>query len=97
MRFEWDEEKNQTNIQKHGLDFSDAPEIFAAPLLAGIDDREDYGEVRWIAIGLLRSRVVVLLFTERDPDTIRIISLRKALAHERSQYEAYLTDRLESS
>lgn len=41
MRLEWDERKNQANIQKHGLDFADAGEIFSMPMLVSLDDRED--------------------------------------------------------
>ena len=94
MRFEWDEEKNKANFQKHGLDFADAWEIFTAPILVALDDREDYGEDRWIGIGMLKSRTVVVLYTERGEDTIRVISLRKALTHERNQYEQFLKDQL---
>lgn len=94
MRFEWDAAKNRANIQKHGLDFADAWEIFSAPTLITLDDRTDYGEDRWIGIGLLQGRVVVVVYTEPDADTIRIISLRKALTHERTQYEQILRDRL---
>ena len=94
MRFEWDEQKNQTNISKHGLDFTDAWGIFTAPMITVLDDREDYGEERWIGLGLLKTRVVVIVYTERGEDTIRIISLRKALTHERLRYEQALRDRL---
>lgn len=94
MQFEWDEAKNQSNIHKHGLDFADAREIFTMPMLIAPDDREDYGEDRWIAIGLLRSNVVVVVYVQRDQDVIRIISLRKALTHERTEYEQILKDRL---
>ena len=94
MRFEWDEEKNKTNIRKHGFDFADAWEIFLAPILVAPDDRENYGEDRWIGIGMLRTRAVVVLYTERGEDVIRIISLRKALTHERNQYEQFLKDQL---
>lgn len=87
MRFEWDEEKNQANIRKHGFNFTDAWEIFASPMLISLDVKEDYGEERWIGIGFLRGRIVVVVFTERDDDTIRIISLRKALKYERIQFE----------
>ncbi|MEP6912944.1 MAG: BrnT family toxin [bacterium] len=44
MNFEWDEDKNQENIRKHGLDFGDAWEIFRFPLLANLDTRTYYGE-----------------------------------------------------
>ena len=94
MRFEWDERKNQANIRKHGLDFADAWEVFAAPMLVAPDDREDYGEDRWIGIGLLRVFVVVVIYVERDEDVVRVISLRKALSHERAEYERILQDRL---
>ena len=78
-----DEAKNQENIRKHGFDFADAWEIFEAPMRTALDSSADYGEVRWLALGLLGNPVIVLVFTERDADTIRIISLRKALKHER--------------
>ncbi len=94
MHFEWDEEKNQANIRKHGFDFADAWEIFLTPILVALDDREDYSEDRWIGIGIFRTRTVVVLYTERGEDVIRIISLRKALTHERSQYEQFLKDPL---
>ncbi len=56
--------------------------------------RADYDEDRWIGIGMLRERVVVIVFTERREDTIRVISLRKALSHERVKYEQILRDQL---
>jgi hypothetical protein len=65
-------------------------------MLTELDDREDYGEDRWVGIGLLEARVVVIVFTERGEDTIRVISLRKALTHERQKYEQTLRDRLGS-
>jgi uncharacterized protein len=94
VRFEWDDEKNRDNIRKHGLAFADAWEIFGAPMLVALDDRKEYSEDRWIGIGLLRSRVVVVVYTEPEPNTIRIISLRKALNYERQRYEQTLRDRL---
>jgi uncharacterized protein len=94
MRFEWDHEKNRDNIRKHGLDFADAWEVFGSPMLVALDDREDYGEDRWVGIGFLRSRIVVVVYTELETDAIRIISLRKALSHERQRYEQTLRDRL---
>ena len=94
MRFEWDEVKNRANIRKHGLDFAEAWEVFSMPMLVALDDREDYGEDRWIGIGMLKSRVVAVVYIERGSDTVRIISLRKALNHERKRYEKALRDRL---
>jgi uncharacterized protein len=94
VNFEWDEDKNQENIRKHGFDFADAWEIFEAPMRTALDTRKEYGEARWNGIGLLGNRIVVVVFTERVEDTIRIISLRKALKHERKKFEEALRDGL---
>lgn len=94
MYFDWDEPKRKENIRKHGFDFVDAWKIFNMPMLTELDDREDYGEDRWAGIGMLEARVVVIVFTERGEDTVRIISLRKALTHERDKYEQALRNRL---
>ncbi|HEX7316915.1 MAG TPA: BrnT family toxin [Pyrinomonadaceae bacterium] len=93
MRFEWDEEKNRENIRKHLLDFADAWEIFDAPMLANLDVREDYGEARWIGVGFLKNFVAVIVYTESD-DVVRVISLRKALKHERTRFEEALGNEL---
>ncbi|MCX7066394.1 MAG: BrnT family toxin [Methylococcales bacterium] len=86
MRFEWDEAKNRSNIQKHGIDFNDATDLFKHPLLSLIDSRENYGEERWIGIGLLRHIIAVVVYTECD-DVIRLISARKATKNEVHLYE----------
>ena len=90
MQFEWDESKRESNIVKHGIDFADAPRLFSAPMRTVLDLRQDYGEERYIGLGLLDSRVVAVAFTEPDENTIRVFSLRKALAHEKKQYEQYI-------
>ncbi len=92
MDFEWDEAKRELNLAKHGLDFSDAPNMFELPMLSALDTRRDYGEERWLGIGLLQGRVVVVVFTQPNAD-IRIISLRKAVSRERKFTEA-VEDRL---
>jgi uncharacterized DUF497 family protein len=79
---------------KRGFDFADAWEIFESPMRVALDTREDYGEDRWNGIGLLGNRIVVVVFTERGEEIIRIISLRKALKHERKKFEEALSDRL---
>jgi uncharacterized protein len=94
MEFEWDERKNQANITKHELDFADAVKVFRLPLRISLDQRQDYGEERWIGLGMLDGRVVLVVFTEPDEKTIRIISLRKALPYERKCYEQYLKNEL---
>lgn len=92
MDFEWDERKNHENIRKHGLDFADAWEIFEGPFVIDLDLRTDYGEDRWSVIGLLGSRTVVVTFTLRGAQSIRIISLRKASRHERKRFEEEIGD-----
>jgi len=94
MKFEWNEAKNRANIRKHRFDFADAPEVFRGPIKARPDTREDYGEERWTALGLLRDRVVALAFSQLPGDIIRIISFRKADRDEREEFEAALKDRL---
>lgn len=95
MDFEWDEVKRKENLRKHGLDFLDAPTLFSGPMLTQLDTREDYGEPRWIGIGILEIVCVVVAFTERsDGEVIRIISMRKALSHERKAFEKTIQDKL---
>lgn len=95
MQFEWDEDKNEENIRKHGFDFADAWQAFHNPMIVRHDDRVHYGEDRWIGIGMMSNGVpVVLVFTERDRGMIRIISMRKAIKNERTKYEKAIKDRL---
>jgi uncharacterized protein len=82
------------NIDKHGFDFADAHRIFDLPMVVELDERYDYGEDRLIGTGMLDGRFVVLVYTEPDEETVRIISLRKALSYERQWYEQYLKNRL---
>ena len=96
-RFEWDEDKNRQNIRKHEVDFADAEEMFGGIFLFWPDLRKDYGESRWIGMGTNSGRTAVVAFAERGPDTIRIISLRKATRRERKQYEKAVEDELETS
>mgnify|MGYP006450393325 CR=1 FL=1 len=95
MDFEWNEVKRMENLRKHGLDFLDAPTLFGGPMLTRADTRDDYGESRWIGIGILESVCVIVAFTERsDGEVIRIISMRKALSHERKAFEKTIQDKL---
>jgi len=94
MRFEWDEAKNQANPRKHGFHFADAAEMFAGPFLARPDTREDYGEERWIGIGVTKNRVAFVAFSAESHGVIGIISLRKATNEERQEYETAIKDGL---
>ena len=77
MRFTWHESKRQTTLSRRGLDFADAELVFAGPAFTFEDDRENYGEQRWVTLGLLRDKVVVIVHTETE-DEIRVISMREA-------------------
>jgi len=86
MKYEWDEAKNRLNIQKHGIDFLDVPSMFLHPMVMFLDQRKNYGEDRWIGIGILKTILAVVVFTEPNEETIRIISARKATKHEEQIY-----------
>ena len=62
MKFTWDEAKRARNLNKHGLDFSQAHEVFKRPSFTFEDKRFDYNEERFITIGLL-DRVIVIVHT----------------------------------
>jgi len=86
MRFIWDERKRRANIRKHGIDIVDAVEIFAGPTLEQEDDREDYGEIRVVAIGRLRGVLVTVIYTDRNEDERRIISAWESTGYEKRAY-----------
>ncbi len=87
MYFEWDEKKRSRNIAKHGVDFTAACRLWESSLLVNKDTRQQYGESRWIGMGKLSNRVMVVVFTQRFFNTIRIISCRKANCREVQYYE----------
>jgi len=92
MHFEWDKAKNAINIRKHGIDFADVKDMFNHPMLTLLDNRDDYGEERWIAIGRIQQLIAVVVYIERHADSIRIISARKATKHEVRHYERSFTN-----
>ena len=92
MQFEWDETKNRQNIEKHGISFAEAKEVFDDPFhIAQLDHRFSYFEERWITVGTTQSRKVLvvanLFFTDQGEEIIRIISARSANAKEVKHYE----------
>lgn len=83
MKVEFDPAKDEINRAKHGISLQAANEFDWDTALEREDDRFDYGEVRFVAIGLIDSRLHVMVFTEGpDEDTVRVISLRSAEKHE---------------
>lgn len=86
LEFEWDEKKAQVNLAKHRVSFLTSAEIFANEILERTDDREDYGEIRFIALGRVDADVYRVVFTWRGENLIRIISAQKASRDEREIY-----------
>ena len=84
MRYEWDENKRQSNIDKHGVDFADLESLFAGVTVTLLDDRFSHEE-RFITFGLLSGIVLAVAHTESD-EVIRIISARKGTKNEEKAY-----------
>ena len=89
MAIVFDPEKRDWTLAARGLDFADAEEVFAGPVVENPDDRADYGEDRFIAVGLLRGRMVVVIWTPRGDDR-HVISMRKANDREQRRYREQL-------
>jgi len=81
MKFIWHEPKRQSNLKKHGIDFVEAERVFNGSTFTFEDNRDNYGEQRWVTLGLIGMRVVVIVHTETK-DEIRIISMREATKNE---------------
>ena len=77
MRITFDPIKRGRTLAERGLDFAQAKEVFAGKTFTREDDRFDYGEDRWITVGLLDQRMVVVVWTQRGK-TRHVISMRKA-------------------
>jgi len=87
MRYGWDEAKRKINVRKHGIDFGAIHSFTWEASIRWVDDREDYGELRQVAIGFIGIRLYAVTFTERGDDVIWIISIRKATGAEYRRYE----------
>jgi uncharacterized protein len=85
MRFAWDERKRLANLAKHGLDFFEVIGVFEAPHLV-VPSTQAGGEERFLAIGVLKGRLVTVVYTNRS-EAIRIISFRRARHAERQKYQ----------
>lgn len=84
--FEWDDAKARRNIALHDVSFETARRAFGDPLaLDWFDDREDYGEARYVTLGLAGHQLLYVAYTMRD-HRIRIISARLAESRERKTY-----------
>jgi uncharacterized DUF497 family protein len=89
MTYESDDAKTRNNFAKHGVDFADAELGLTGPCVTFVDDRFDYGEERYVGLGLLAGRVVVIAHSMPGGAT-RIISMRKANRREQEIYKKRL-------
>jgi uncharacterized protein len=89
MQFEWDIEKAASNFKKHGVDFEEAKTVFGDFLARIFDDEEhSFEEMRSGIVGhSIKNRLLIVSFTEKGNDTVRIISAREATPRERRKYE----------
>ena len=89
MRITYDPAKREKTLAERGLDFEDAPTVFAGGTLTLQDDREDYGEPRFQTYGFLGQRLVMVVWTQRGADR-HVISMRKCNAREKARFQARL-------
>ena len=81
----FDPKKRKSNLRKHEVDLADCYDAFDFPMVTREDDREDYGEQRFISLGLVRGKVTVLVWVDEIEEP-RIISCRQAERHETEAY-----------
>jgi hypothetical protein len=86
-KFEWNKAKAEKNWRTHGISFEGSTTAFNDPFAIDFaDDRKDYGEMRFVIIGMAeRQQLLYVVYTERE-ERIRIISARKATRNEENQY-----------
>ena len=87
LEFEWHRAKAEANLRTHGVSFGLAETVFKDPFaIELVDDREDYGEERFVIIGMAEGHILLFVaYTERE-GRIRIISARRATQHEQDEY-----------
>jgi hypothetical protein len=91
VRFEWDPQKNESNLRKHGFSFDTASLVFEDPNCLVFPERIEAGELRWHAIGAVRNSLLFLTVVHTYQElgaeqVVRIISCRRANNHERRLY-----------
>lgn len=94
LEFEWHEAKAKANIRVHGVSFDLAKTVFKDPFaIERLDDRADYGEARFVMIGMAEGNILLLVaYTERkkrknrSDESIRLISARRATQYEQDDY-----------
>lgn len=95
MKCEWDVRKEEANRKRHGISFDEAKELFTSGVdyLEIYDAEHSHEEDRFIAVGLVRRGLIVVVYTERREDLIRIISARLATTSESRLFQRYTGDK----
>lgn len=94
VKVSWDDAKSRANQRRHGISFEEASELFRSghDYLEIFDDTHSLTEDRFIAIGPIRGGLVLVVWTERDEEAIRIISARWATKREHALYRSHLEE-----
>jgi len=90
MRYEWNPDKNKTNLEKHGVSFEEARQIFENDVFTWNDERKDYKETRKISIGSLGDEIIIVVVHTDRKGITRIISARPANKIERKLYNEHI-------
>ena len=90
--FEWDAQKVDNNLRKHGIRFMDAARVFDDPFAVTVQDRIENGEERWQTVGMAGGCLLILVahtvrFEDEGMEVVRIISARRVDRAERKRYE----------
>lgn len=86
FRIQYDEAKNAANTKKHNVSLSEAESVFYDDMALRFEDR-DHAETRWIIMGRdSLGRLLIVIYTYREPDFVRVISARKASPNEQRMY-----------
>ncbi len=86
IQFEWDDDKARLNVVNHGISFRKASLVFRSEILEFIDDREDYGEVRYVCMGRIDAQVYNVVYTRPVDMRIRLISAWRASLEDEEHY-----------
>ncbi|MHC4821109.1 MAG: BrnT family toxin [Planctomycetota bacterium] len=92
MTFEWDPDKAERNLRKHGVSFEEAKTVFTSGLdfVETFDSLHSGQEDRWIAVGPSKRRLLWVVFVDREDDVIRIVGARRASTEDRGTYERWM-------
>ena len=90
MRYEWDPKKAEANRKDHGVSFADAMSVLEDDFALTREDSDAEGEPRFVTLGIdAAGTLLVVVYTYREPDVIRLISAWKANKAQRTQYEKH--------